>query len=73
MLQIQNLHVSIGDREVLKGINLNIDEGETFILFGPNGSGKTTLLIPVIFRGSSGDITPPVVSPVAGRVLLIIR
>ncbi|TVM25951.1 ATP-binding cassette domain-containing protein, partial [Oceanidesulfovibrio marinus] len=45
MLSIQNLHVNIDEREVLKGINLYIEEGSTFILFGLNGSGKTTLLM----------------------------
>ncbi len=68
MLQIEDLYVTIGDRDVLRGINLQIERDETFILFGPNGSGKTTLLMAlmgfggynitqgkIIFRGE--DIT----------------
>ncbi len=43
MLNIKNLHVSIGSKKVLKGINLKINEGETHVIMGPNGSGKSTL------------------------------
>jgi Fe-S cluster assembly ATP-binding protein len=48
MLRIDDLQVKIGDREVLKHIDLEIHKGETHILFGPNGSGKTTLLMTIM-------------------------
>jgi Fe-S cluster assembly ATP-binding protein len=48
MLQIEDLWVSINDKEVLKGINLTVPQGETHILFGKNGSGKTTLLMAIM-------------------------
>jgi len=44
MLEVEDLHVSVGEKEILHGMNLTIPQGETHILFGPNGSGKTTLL-----------------------------
>ena len=43
MLQIRNLHAAIADKEILKGINLEIKKGEIHAIMGPNGSGKSTL------------------------------
>ena len=48
MLDIKDLHVKVGDKEVLHDINLHIGEGETHVLLGPNGSGKTTLLMTIM-------------------------
>ena len=43
MLEVRDLHAKIGDKEILKGINLTIKDGETHAIMGPNGSGKSTL------------------------------
>ena len=43
MLEVKDLCAKIGDKEILKGINLTIRDGETHAIMGPNGSGKSTL------------------------------
>ena len=43
LLEIKNLHVQVGNKEILKGLNLTIDAGEVHAIMGPNGCGKSTL------------------------------
>ncbi len=61
MLLIEDLQVKLGEREVLRHIDLQINSGETHILFGPNGSGKTSLLMTIMgypqYRVTAGKIT----------------
>ena len=61
MLEIKNLAVAVGDREILHDVSLTIRMGETHVLFGPNGSGKTTLLATIMgfpkYRVTGGSIT----------------
>ena len=43
LLNIKNLKVNVGEKEILKGVDLTINENETHVLMGPNGTGKSTL------------------------------
>ena len=47
-LIIENLHVTVKGKEILKGVNLVLEEGETLALLGPNGHGKSTLLAAIM-------------------------
>ncbi|MBQ8923791.1 MAG: Fe-S cluster assembly ATPase SufC [Lachnospiraceae bacterium] len=43
LLVVKDLHINVGEKEILHGVNLNIGENETHVLMGPNGTGKSTL------------------------------
>jgi Fe-S cluster assembly ATP-binding protein len=43
LLRVENLHVKVEENEILKGLNLSVNKGETHVLMGPNGAGKSTL------------------------------
>ncbi len=50
LLNIKNLHVSIGGKEILKGLNFGVNEGEVHAIKGPNGTGKSTLAAAITGR-----------------------
>ena len=86
LLSIRNLHASIGEKEILKGVNLEVNAGEVHSIMGPNGNGKSTLagiiagtwvlilLNPVLGGGTDALISRPMIPPVYafGSLLILV-
>ena len=70
MLQIHNLHATVADKPILKGLSLTLNAGEIHAIMGPNGAGKSTLAYTLGGRpgyevtGGSVTFTPPSRHPV---------
>lgn len=59
MLHVQNIHKAFGQNEILKGVDINISQGDVVVILGPSGSGKTTLLrcIEFLEQADQGQLT----------------
>ena len=61
LLEIKDLHVNAGEKEILKGLNLTIKKGEIHVIMGPNGAGKSTLANVVLnnpeYKKTKGTVT----------------
>ena len=60
LLSIKDLHAKVNDKEILKGLNLDINKGEIHVIMGPNGAGKSTLANVIfnnpLYKKTSGEI-----------------